>query len=621
MVDAVSVPFCDRDPGDDRHGSGACEDGQEASDRPHGLCPPPAPRRNCVLHPGPLSALDPTASSLGGPPAIRKMHSLAPPRVEEALPGLAAPEGRGYRRDVERTYDAVIVGSGFGGGITACRLAEAGWRVCVLERGRRFGRGDFPDRPEQAPRAFWHPKLNPGGLFELRLMKDLSVQTAAGVGGGSLVYANVQLRAPSEVFSEGWPEAITRQALDPYYERTEEALQPRPVPEEPPLPRVGSFAALGKRAGREPKRLPLAVHFGEDRQNPFSGVAQQGCTNLARCDLGCPRHAKNTIDITYLARAENHGAEVFPLQEAQRLDPPLTSNGNWRVGFRDLQYRDRGVVEAPVVVLAAGSLGSSRLLLENRGRLPALSPALGTRFSGNGDALGLIFDPGADDVAGARIDYGPVMTGALDYTAEHRFMLADGGLPANFSGLLEIIRGLNALSGWRRWLLRLKGLAARLGAGDQLVGPRQVRLAEHSPITDSLVFLMIGRDAANGRMRLTPLFRRFDIDWSREESRELFEAMRQKAGELAALAEATPFFALDAGPLGKFITVHPLGGCPMADDPGQGVVDDRGAVRGYDGLYVSDGSIVPTALGVNPSKTIAALAERGVEQLLVVRGQ
>jgi cholesterol oxidase len=131
-----------------------------------------------------------------------------------------------------------------------------------------------------------------------------------------------------------------------------------------------------------------------------------------------------------------------------------------------------------------------------------------------------------------------------------------------------------------------------------------------------LVFLMIGRDAAKGRMRLTPLFRCFDVQWSKADSAELFDSMRQAAGELAQAAEAESFFALDAGPLGKFITVHPLGGCPMSDDPAGGVVDDAGKVHGYEGLYVLDGSIVPTALGVNPSKTIAALAERGVECLL-----
>jgi cholesterol oxidase len=134
------------------------------------------------------------------------------------------------------------------------------------------------------------------------------------------------------------------------------------------------------------------------------------------------------------------------------------------------------------------------------------------------------------------------------------------------------------------------------------------------------VFLMIGRDAADGQMRLTPLFGCFDIRWRKSDSAKLFAGMRKAAGELAAAAGAKSFFALDAGPLGKFVTVHPLGGCPMSDDPKAGVTDDRGRVHGYDGLYVLDGSIVPTALGVNPSKTIAALAERGVERLIAERG-
>jgi cholesterol oxidase len=302
-----------------------------------------------------------------------------------------------------------------------------------------------------------------------------------------------------------------------------------------------------------------------------------------------------------------------------RIDPPPEKGGHWRVGFRDLQYRTRGEVEAPVLVLAAGTVGTSRLLLKNQRRLGGLSPALGTRFSGNGDALGLALNPRAEDVAGARAEYGPSMTSRVDYTADRGFMVADGGLPENFGGLLEIVRGFNALTGWGRVVLHLKSAAARLGFTDRHVTHRNVKLKRDHPIGDSLVFLMIGRDTPNGRMRLTPLLRCFDIRWSKADSERLFDGMRQAAGELAEAAEADSFFALDAGPLGKFITVHPLGGCPMSDDPTTGVVDDGGKVHGYDGLYVLDGSIVPTALGVNPSKTIAALAERGVERLLADR--
>ncbi len=517
-------------------------------------------------------------------------------------------------------YDAVIVGSGFGGGVMACRLAEAGWRTCVLERGRRFGREDFIERPEQAPRLLWHPSANPGGIYDLRLMRDVAVLCAAGVGGGSLVYANVQLRAPAEVFEGGWPEALDRARLDPYYDRTEDALEPRPTPDDPPLRKLAAFATLGRRVGREVERLPLAVHFGEDRTNPFGGAAQGGCTNLARCNIGCPRHAKNTVDLTYLARAERLGADVRPLHEAARIDPPARSGAAWRLGFRRLDGGGSGELEAPVLVLAAGVLGSTRLLLKNRRRLPRLSPALGSRFSGNGDALGGAFDPRAPGLERAEMHIGPVMTERIDYWPERRFMLADGALPENFSGLLDVVRGANALVGWRRHLLlRLRALAALIGLSDQPVTPRNIKLAERPPITDSIVFLMIGQDAADGQMRLTPLFRTLDIRWSDKASRELFARMRETTDELARSAEADPYFALGSGPFGKYITVHPLGGCPMADRPEDGVVDDAGRVHGYEGLVVADGSVVPTALGVNPAKTIAALAERSAE-LLAERG-
>ena len=156
---------------------------------------------------------------------------------------------------MQASYDAIVVGSGFGGGIAACRLAEAGRRVCVLERGRRFGRDDFPGRPDQVGELVWHPAANPGGMFDVRLMRDLVVITAAGVGGGSLVYANVQLRAPASVFDDPrWPAAIDAATLEPWYLRTEDALQPRTTPAEPPLRKVAAFAAAGRRAGREASR-------------------------------------------------------------------------------------------------------------------------------------------------------------------------------------------------------------------------------------------------------------------------------------------------------------------------------------------------------------------------------
>jgi cholesterol oxidase len=513
-------------------------------------------------------------------------------------------------------FDAVIVGSGFGGGVSACRLAMAGWRVCVLERGRRFASDDFISEPLEALKLLWHHALNPGGIFDVRIFRDVAVVTASGVGGGSLVYANVQLRAHAEAFAEGWPDGTNRAALDPYYARVESVLEPRTTPPQPPLNKVRAFDAMASAAGRKATLLPIAVHFGEDRTHPFGGAQQQGCDNLGRCNIGCPRGATNTIEKTYLARAESEGAEVRAHCEVLRLQPRGSRGEAWRVSYRGLGDRDDGAVEAPVVVLAAGTLGSTRLLLRNRRRVGGLSRALGSRFSGNGDALGAAFNPTAAGMQDARTDFGPVMTSRIDYWDEHRFMLADGGLPPGFTGLLKVLRGEAAIVGWRRHPL-VRMLAGAFGLSDRSLAPHGLTFdLDDAPIEDSLVYLMLGKDAADGRMRLTPFLRRFDIQWGRAHSDALFKAMARTTSELGRAAGAEGFFALDAGPFGKDITVHPLGGCPMSDDPQRGVVDPYGRVHNHEGLYVLDGSIVPTALGVNPSETIAALAERGVEALI-----
>ena len=208
------------------------------------------------------------------------------------------------------------------------------------------------------------------------------------------------------------------------------------------------------------------------------------------------------------------------------------------------------------------------------------------------------------------------MTSKIDLTAERRLIRGRRRPAADFDVLLDVARGVDVIRGWRRWLLRGRHLLVRCGLADQALRPRELDLDRRGAAdTDALIFLMIGRETAAGRIRLTPLFRRLDVRWSKAASAQLFADLERTAKELADAADAKPFFALEGGLLSTYATVHPLGGCPMADDPREGVVDDRGRVHGAPGLHVLDGSIVPTALGVNPSKTIAALAERGAHRL------
>ena len=283
---------------------------------------------------------------------------------------------------MDATYDAIVVGSGFGGGIAACRLAEAGLRVAVLERGRRFAAADFPATPAQAPAALWHPTLNPHGLFDLRLMRDLSVVTAAGVGGGSLVYANVQLRTPADVFQTGWPQAIDRDVLDPYYDRTEEALLPMPTPRgaaqderirhrRPAHRQAGAAPAAGgqlRRGARPPvqRRSPEAVRKPGPLRQRLPDPRQEHDRHHLRGARGAVGRAG--VSAARSAPARTSGPR------GQRLRPPERAGGMWSVGFRDLERRSSGTVQAPTVVLAAGTLGSTRLLLKNRSRLPSPLP-------------------------------------------------------------------------------------------------------------------------------------------------------------------------------------------------------------------------------------------------------
>lgn len=510
-------------------------------------------------------------------------------------------------------YDAVIIGSGFGGSVMALRLAQAGRRVCVLERGRRYGREDFPRTPIQFLRSKWTRRRE--GLYDFQLTGDMGSLCASAVGGGSLIYSNVLIRAGDEVFAgPAWPREIRgRPQLDPYYDLTADMFRIRPVNKA--LPKSLAMEEIARRLGREQDlvQLDLAVNFADDGQpegqiadDPFArgGPPQGTCNHCGRCVIGCPIHAKNTLDLNYLWLAEHkYGAEIAPLHEVSCVQPDAEG---YRVSFwqRSDGRRSQGSVWGRDVILAAGTLGSTELLLRSKrapGGLARLSDALGLHFSGNGDvqAGAMAIDPRVP----VQSCFGPIITRAIDF-ADRGLFIEEGAVSREFAAILEYLYSpFGALASW---------ISARLRSQPAQGGLRKFLanlLRRDAALDHSLILLLMGRDAADGKLRLSRRGR-LQSQWENAGSRELFRAMEEIVSEMADSVDGIAYFSPRWAVLRSLITVHPLGGCAMADSYTDGVVNHRGEVFHYPGLHVLDGSIIPTAIGKNPAMTIAALAER-----------
>ena len=524
---------------------------------------------------------------------------------------------RGESIAMQTTYDAVVIGAGFGGAITACRLAQAGQAVCVLERGKRWHKSEFPRSIGQVAKAFWREHKN-YGFLEYHVSKRMDVIQGCGVGGGSLHYFNVHLRARDAIFQQNeWPEKINRHLMDPYYDLVKDMLDAEPL--SPPQgmdlpPRTKAFLAAAKKGKREAKLLDIAVYTGEDRNNPHSGIPQCACDYTGNCMLGCRVHAKNSLDLNYIPLAEAHGAQVFPLHMVQKIEP--VSDQSYRVTFAHLSDEPGKSVPGSVigkkVIVAAGTLGSNQLLLRCKNifkTLPKLSARLGKRFSGNGDFI-LSSTLDADRVVDPS--QGPSITAYMDCSTENnQIVIEDLGFPDPFLWLLEGVipnknRFINTLRVLKNYIMESFGI--RLGS--TRIEVELERIFEGGHTSRLLPYLGMGTDAADGTLRLTQ-HGNIDIDWSHRKSKAMFREMEQALKKLSAdLNGRYKTSLLWRWPTRKLLTAHPLGGCTMSTSPRTGVVNELGEVWEYPNLYVADGAIIPTALAVNPSATIAALAER-----------
>jgi cholesterol oxidase len=253
---------------------------------------------------------------------------------------------------VKKSYDVVIIGSGFGGSIIACRLAQSGRSVCVLERGKQWRKQDFPRTLGQMTHAFWNHQ--DFGLLDYRVFRHIDVIQASGVGGGSLVYFNVHRRAKAEIFQHPrWPRTIKRPILDPFYDRAKEMLEARPLtpPAGLPLPhRTRALLEGARAAGREPELLDICVYTGPERLNPHSGLPQGPCVYCGNCMIGCHVHAKNTLDLNYLPVAEQNGAEIHPLHEAAGIEPLENPSDGYAVQYRRFDPSSMGSSEPGSVI-------------------------------------------------------------------------------------------------------------------------------------------------------------------------------------------------------------------------------------------------------------------------------
>ena len=521
-------------------------------------------------------------------------------------------------------YDVIVIGSGFGGAVTAARLAQAGRSVCVLERGRRWDKREFPRSIGQVKNAMWRDKES-YGFIEYKVFRRMDVIQGAAVGGGSLHYFNVHLRAPREILERPeWPAPVSLDTLEPYYDLAQDMLDSRPL--EPRLPRyplpkrTEAFAAAAAAAGRTAERVPIAVHTGPAGENRHSGVFQEPCDYAGDCLFGCRTQSKNTLDLTYIPMGENkYGLEVFALHSVENIEP--ISPGGYRVHFTRLDpdnptaTGEPGSVIGERVVVSAGSLGSTQLLLKCRDvhkTLPRLPASLGRRFSGNGDMLfsGTL---GADRAI--EPGEGPSITIGADFSrngSKHRIYIEDLGFP---NSLLWLLEG-TLPSASRTWgLVRAAGsyLGAMFGMHHKdhsRIGFESDNLFAGNRTEHFLPYLGMGSDAADGVLTLDASGD-IDLDWDPAASMEMFREMEEGFKELStALGGRYLRSLLWQWPLRRLLTAHPLGGCVMSARPEDGVVNDRGEVWGHPGLFVVDGAIIPGALTVNPSMTITALAER-----------
>lgn len=573
-------------------------------------------------------------------------------------------------------FDAVVIGSGFGGSVMTYRLAEAGLSVCLLERGKAYPPNSFPRSPYGLSKNFWDPSKGLYGMLNVWSFKGSGALVSSGLGGGSLIYANVLIRKDEKWFVkedpagrcfEYWP--VTRAELDPHYDVVEKMMNVQKYPlGHPPYSGTQKTLAMkeaAQKANCEESRcewmpVNLAVSFRSDPvatpdddspDNPpivgapinetypnIHGMPRSTCRLCGECDIGCNYGSKNTLDFTYITAAarQQNPAEVRVLCEVKIIEPAPDSEG-YRVSYvvhdparTSDDKPELNILTCKYLILSAGTFGTPFLLLKNKEHFPGIDPsALGSRYSLNGDLLSFMLNAKKEGADGKMIprdlnaSFGPVITSAIRFGDDldghgkqgRGFYVEDGGNPNLLSWLTEG-------SGITGYLYRLihfikLNLMYRLGwSHDADLGAEIAELLGDCVTSrSSMPVLTMGRDCPDGRLFLTD--GSLDCDWNIKGSKKYYDRverdLRKIAEAIGAEYHDNPVFRWN---FHNVLTAHPLGGCPMAENEKKGVVNAWGEVFNYPGLYIADGSVMPGPVGPNPSLTIAALADRFAEHII-----
>ncbi|MBE0680585.1 MAG: GMC family oxidoreductase [Anaerolineales bacterium] len=536
---------------------------------------------------------------------------------------------------MSQVYDYVIIGSGFGGSVSAMRLTEKGYSVLVLEKGKRFEDKDFAKTNWQFWKYIWMPAIRAHGILQIAILKGVMVLHGAGVGGGSLGYANV-LEIPSEetLSTPAWNENVKwGEALRPHYETAKRMLGVSRNPKLWKADEILRQIAEERNMGHTFRATDVGAFFGEAGvtvPDPFfggEGPARAGCQHCGGCMVGCRHNAKNTLPKNYLYFAEKNGAKVVAEVEVTDIRPWTVDGGRentvdgqsstvrYEITFRDSTklFKQTQTVHAKNVIFSAGVMGTMKLLLKLRDvkkSLPNLSPRLGDMVRTNSEALLGSIARRSDVNYSEGVSISSIFN-ADDVTRIEPVRYPDGSSLMRFLGapLISDVTSIPArILQSLTWVLRnpIDFLRAMVLPG----WAHNTTILLVMQNVDNYMKLRIGRS-------LLTFFRR-GLVAERETSREIHA--RVDAGHDVTRDFAKRINGVTLGSVTENIfnlptTAHILGGAPIGTTSSEGVVDDGFAIHNYEGLYIIDGSIMPANPGVNPSLTITALAEYAMSRI------